>query len=63
MRNGRSRVLTCSHSNVSFCFGRTATDRRPACLGSDLSLFGHLKCIVDLNAEISDCAFKFGMAK
>jgi len=24
---------------------------------------GHLKRIVDLNAEISNCAFKFGMAK
>jgi hypothetical protein len=30
---------------------------------SDLSLLGHLKRIVDLNAEISNCAFKFGMAK
>jgi hypothetical protein len=43
--------------------GREATDRRPACLTSDLSLFGHLKRIVDLNIEMSDCAFKFGMAK
>jgi hypothetical protein len=32
--------------------GPTAINRRPACPGSDLSLFGHLMCIVDFNPEI-----------
>jgi hypothetical protein len=42
------------------------SDRSPSgksVCSSDPRLFGHLKSLVDLNAEISNCAFKFGMAK
>lgn len=42
--------------------GQRPTAVRQVC-SSDLSLFGHLKGIADFNAEISNCAFEFGMPK
>lgn len=42
---------------------RPTVDRRPGDLGSDFSLLRHLKRIVDLDAKISYCALKLGMAE
>jgi len=54
--------LDCRAGERPMLDGDRSPSGKSVC-SSDPRLFGHLKSIVDLNAEISNCAFKFGMAK
>jgi hypothetical protein len=49
---------------VAFVLGQCAGRERPLCPGfSDFDLFSYRERVIDFDAEISDGAFDFGVAK
>lgn len=60
---GRTAVESINLTTVS-CWPDSDPICRPAIIyRSNLGLFGHLQRVVDFDTEVSDCAFKFGVAQ
>jgi DICT domain-containing protein len=61
-----SRMTAVRHTHQAFVCPQLAgqrPSRRPAPTSLGLSLFRHFKGVINLNAKISHCTFKFGVAE